>query len=179
MLTFEDLDLNNWPVYADLVLNSESIFPEPIRTSKEEFTEILLIKDAVAKLGKIGTEYIGNIMGFPLLSLQDPEEYGFQTLEDRAIYICNFVVDPSYQGKGFGKKLLIEFLKATIENGYEKIYGHFRQNHSLGLIKKLGAKEVKICQNWSDTGEDFVLCELDLTKIDVPEIPKLVKVEAV
>ena len=178
MLAFEDLNLNNWHVYVDLVLKSEAIFPESIRTSKEEFTEILLIKDTIAKVA-IDSGYVGNIMGYPLVSLENLEEYGLQFLEERAIYISNLVIESTHQGKGFGKKLLLEFIKAAIDNGYEKVYGHFRQNHSLVLIKKLGARELKVFPNWSDTGEDFVLCELDLLKASIPEIPQMVKVEAI
>jgi ribosomal protein S18 acetylase RimI-like enzyme len=78
------------------------------------------------------------------------------------IYMFNFVIEPEYQNKGYGSQLLKEFIKSAKEKGYKKLLGHFRQNSSLHLVKKLGAKEKKTYKNWCKTKENYTLCELVL-----------------
>ena len=169
MLTFEDLTPGNWHRFEKPILQSELFYPEFIRTSREEFIEVLLDGDYIAKVVKLDSRYIGNAIGYSLTQ-EDIKDHGFDWKPEnsRMLYLFNFVIEPAYRGKGYGQRLLLEFIKSANEIGYEKLVGHFRRNWSLPMIKKLGAIEIGIHSNWENTGEDYIICELDLRRVVVP-----------
>ncbi len=165
MMAFQGLDLGCWEKFEDLVMHTEMIYPEPIRTPREEFVTLLHEDNSIAKMAILDGKYIGNAVGFCLnpmefkglgLSIVDPNQ--------RFIYLFNIAIEPEYQGRGYGYNLLMDFIKSAIEKGYTHLAGHFRQNSSLHLIKKFGAEEKGVYKNWENTGEDYVLCVLDLSK---------------
>ena len=162
MLEFENIEPNFLYKYEHLILNLESTFPKEIMSSIEDYKDVLL-EPCIAKIAKFNSIPVGNIMGYPL----EGQDLGYHDLEDyehikEAFYLFSFVVDPAFQGKGFGKTMMIEFLKEAKEKGYKKVVGHFRPNNSLFIARKFNAKEIKICHNWENTGEDYVLCEIDV-----------------
>ncbi|MBN2111708.1 GNAT family N-acetyltransferase [Candidatus Woesearchaeota archaeon] len=169
MLIFEDIKPDNWQRFESFVLKTELSYPEEIRTERDEYIEIIL-EENIAKSASFNSEYIGNAIGYPL-TIEDVEFHDLtpEMIKVKAIYLFNFAVEPIHQGKGYGMKLLLEFIKSAKEKGYEKLLGHFRPNASLALIKKAGGKELKICKNWENTGEDYVLCELDLKSFQLPQ----------
>jgi len=178
MLSFEDLGAENWSKYSGLILQSELVYPETIRSAPEDFIEILSEGDRIAKVAFTGSEYVGNVIGY-CITPEEMKAYGLEGEGDRSkiAYIINIVVAPQHQGKGFGTELLREFIKAAKARGYEKLVGHFRQPNSLNLIKRLGAKEKGVFRNWENTGEDYTLCFLDLQSVRVP-VPVQVSVSA-
>jgi GNAT superfamily N-acetyltransferase len=163
MLSFEDLGAGDWEKYGDSILQSEGVFPEGIRTPKEDFIEVLDDGDGVAKVALMDSAYVGNVFGYRIAP-DDFEYYGLHDVpkDAKIIYLFNIVVNPDYQGKGYGKRLLWEFIKAAKAKGYGYVAGHFRQNGSLKLIKAFGAKEEGVCRNWENIGEDCVACCLDI-----------------
>jgi ribosomal protein S18 acetylase RimI-like enzyme len=162
-LTFQDLNAGNWEKYARCVTGSELVYPEALRTSGEDFAEVVSLDDALSKVALLDSVYIGNAVGFRM----DPEEmneYGLSDLPEGAavLYILNIVVDPGYQGKGYGNEMMRELLKSAKERGFSFIACHCRQTSSLGIMRKLGAQERGLFRNWEGSGEDFTLCLLDL-----------------
>jgi ribosomal protein S18 acetylase RimI-like enzyme len=162
-LTFKDLNAGNWEKYARSVAGSELVYPEALRTSSEDFAEVVSLEDALSKVALLDSVYIGNAVGFRM----DPEEmneYGLSDLPEGAavLYILNIVVNPGYQGMGYGNEMMRELLKSAKERGFSFIACHCRQTSSLGIMRKLGAQERGLFRNWEGSGEDFTLCLLDL-----------------
>jgi GNAT superfamily N-acetyltransferase len=166
MLTFQELTQENLPHYAGCLLHSEYVFPDPIKFTQEDYLEILLGQEYIAKIALIDGSYAGNIVGADLHPVEI-EEHGIGSLtqNEKMIYLYGFVLEPEHQGKGYGFKLLTEFLKTARSRGYTSVVGHFRQNASLALMRKLGCDERAVEKDWCGTGEDFVFCSLDLRSL--------------
>ena len=163
MIESDDLKAENWGKYGELILSSELIYPQQIRTPMEEFIEILSSEDTVAKVLLVDSRYAGNAIGFCLTG-EEKRDFGLDgvTAGSNVIYLFNFVVNPEFQGNGYGRRLLKEFIMAARNKGYDTLAGHFRNNGSLHIIEKLGAQKKGILKDWESTGEDYIFCLLDL-----------------
>jgi GNAT superfamily N-acetyltransferase len=163
MLRFKDLTLNNWPKFKNSVLNSESVFKKLIRETANDYINILSKKDSIAKIVLLDSKYIGNAIGF-CPTKEEVIELKLKGIKTNklSIYLSNFVIDPKYQNKGYGYLLLKKFIEASKSNGYKKLVGHFRKNTSLHLIEKFNVIKIKEYDNWFNTKETYVLCELEL-----------------
>jgi GNAT superfamily N-acetyltransferase len=167
MLEFEDLTLQNWAQYEKPILQSEDTYPEAVRSDKQDFLDSLEDEMHVAIVAKVDSAYAGNVIGYPLANREEMEFHQIDLPADpKMIYVFNFIVDSPYQGRGYGKKLLMEFIRLAKEKGYERMVGHFRKNSSFAMIKRLGGKEIKTFTNWEGGDEDYVLCVLEFR--DVP-----------
>lgn len=161
MLKFKDLTPANWKKYKKNIMSSELLFNESLRNSIEEYSTIVSRESSVCKIALLGSEYIGNIIGFcPTIEDIIKEELKGVKEDSWMVYLFNFVIDSEYQEHGYGSSLVYEFLKSAKKQGYKRLLGHFRQNSSLHIIKKIGAKEKKIYKNWYKSRENYVLCEL-------------------
>jgi GNAT superfamily N-acetyltransferase len=169
MLSFEDLNFKNWPLFEETILNNQQIFPEQIRTAKEDFLSIIYSPNQLSLVLKYDANFAGNAIGYPLEDEQDMKEHDIDhiPIDGKTIYLFEFLVSNQFQGKGLGHKLLMEFIRKAKEKGFERIVGDFRPNGSLSLMRKLNAKEIKVHKNWENTGEDFVLCELDIRNFNL------------
>ncbi len=161
MLVFDDLTPETWWQYEQHILHSETFFTKSIRTDKDEYIDIFNFNN-IAKVVKLNSIYIGNIIGCTLMG-EEVEECGLTGMDlSKTLYLINFIIDPPHQRKGYGRALLLEFIRSAAERGYERIIGHFKPGTSLPMIKKFGGREIGIARNWCETGEDYVLCELDI-----------------
>ncbi|MDD5178266.1 MAG: GNAT family N-acetyltransferase [Candidatus Nanoarchaeia archaeon] len=163
-LEFKELNLENFDSYVDYIIHSEELYPTQIRSSKEDYKDMLKDENSIAIVAFSDSEYVGNIVGSPLLD-HEFDEYELDK-KKKIVYLYNIVVENNYQGRGLGSKLLKEFIKVAKERGFDTLVGHFRQNRSLALIKKLGCIIKKVHNNWEDSGEDYCFCELDLKNIN-------------
>jgi GNAT superfamily N-acetyltransferase len=163
LLTFQELTQDNLPHYAGCLLNSENVFPDPIKFTREDYLDILLGQDYIAKIALVDDRYAGNIIGAELHPIE-VEEHRIR-LDGKTIYLYGFVVEPDHQGKGIGSRLLMQFLQDARDRGYKTVVGHFRQNGSLALMRKLRATELSLEKDWFGTGEDYVFCSLDLQSL--------------
>ena len=163
MLAFEDLGAGNWDKYKDLILNSENVFPESMRSAPEDFADMLEGDGIIAKVALLDSQYMGNAIGCHV----PPEDRPYYEITDmpenvRIIYVLNLVINPEHQGKGYGKLLLQEFVKASQSKGYDYVIGHFRQNASLHIMRKIGAVEKGLFKNWENSSEEAVACCVNL-----------------
>nr|WP_280521171.1 GNAT family N-acetyltransferase [Paenibacillus mangrovi] len=75
---------------------------------------------------------------------------GFMAVDSSAGEIMNAAVDPAYQGKGFGKKLILLTLEQAQNDGYKKVI--VRTGNSsldqLALYQKCGFRMVRIEQDY-------------------------------
>lgn len=171
MLIFEDINVENWGKVVSSVMKSELSYKKSIRTSKMGYATILADGDAIGKLVFNDLSYVGNIIGYAPTK-PELKDYGLNKPEHKGVkymYLFNFLISRSYRGQGIGSKLLREFLIEAKKQGYEKVIGHFRPNGSLALIKKFGAKEIGIYEDWENTKEDYLFCELDLRNMQIIE----------
>ena len=178
MLIFEDINVENWRKAVGSVMKSELTYKKSIRTSRMGYAEILSDGDAIGKLVFNNSNYVGNIIGYAPTTIE-LADYRLNKPEFKGIkymYLFNFLVSLNYRGEGIGYLLLREFLKTAKKQGYDKVIGHFRPNSSLALIKKFGAIEIGISEDWENTKEDYVFCELDLKKLQIMEPPITVKI---
>ncbi|MDA8226427.1 MAG: GNAT family N-acetyltransferase [Desulfitobacterium hafniense] len=77
-------------------------------------------------------EYEGQLVG--ILVLKNSEKY---------IFLDNVAVEPSYQGKGFGKKLLLFAEKYAKEKDIKEIrlYTNAKMFENIAIYKKMGFSE--------------------------------------
>ena len=165
MISFQDLTLANWGRHEQAIMDSELMYPDAIRTPREEFINILSEGGFIAKIVLVDSEYAGKAVGYELTPDELPE-YGLKDApaETRVMYLMDIVISARFQGRGLGTLLLKEFIRGASSTGYGLLAGHFRPNSSLSLIRKLGATEKGVWKDWERTGEDYVLCSLDLSK---------------
>jgi GNAT superfamily N-acetyltransferase len=162
-LSFQELTHENLSLYAQSLEHSELIFPDPIKFSREDYFEILYGQDNIAKVMLFDGSYAGNIVGAELHPVEIDEFNLHETCaRERVIYLYGMVIEPEYQGRGYGMKLLMEFISAARTQGYTRLVGHFRANASLALMRKLGAAELSLERNWCESGEEYVFCSLPL-----------------
>ncbi|MBN2042769.1 MAG: GNAT family N-acetyltransferase [Candidatus Aenigmarchaeota archaeon] len=166
MMSFEDVRAENWDKYNQMIIESERVYPDSIRTPAEEFVDVVREENAVSKVILVDSQYAGNAIGF-CMDDEDKNMFGLTDLpgNPKVLYLFNFVINPQYQGMGYGYLLMREFILSAKNMGYDYVFGHFRQNGSLHLIRKFGAQERGIHKNWEDVGEDYVVCCLDLRRI--------------
>lgn len=168
MLEFMEITSKNWDKLSSYVMDSELEYQESIQTSYEDYNNIFSAGDAIGKIGLVNGKYAGNIIGYPPTDIE-MEEYGLTRGNEKHMYLFNIIIDKEFRGQGLGFNFIAEFLKESKTQGYTKMIGHFRPNGSYALIKKLGAIDLAHCKNWEETGEDFMLCELNLTKLQLLE----------
>ncbi len=171
MLTFEDINTNNWKRVVSSVMKSELTYKKSIRTSKMGYAQILIDGDAIGKLAFFDNTYVGNIIAYPPTNAEmiDYKMNKPEFSNIKYVYLFNFVIANGYRGEGIGSKLLKEFLITAQELGYDRVIGHFRPNGSLAAFKKFGATEIEVCRNWENTKEDYIFCEIDLKKLKLIE----------
>ena len=168
MLEFMNITLENWENLAPYVMSSESEYLESIRTEKEDYDDIFQDGDAIGKIALVNGKSAGNVIGYPPTDIE-MEEYGLSRGNEKFMYLFNIIIDKEFRGKGYGFNFIAEFLKEAKKQGYTKMIGHFRPNGSYALIKKLGAIDISPCKNWEETGEDFMLCSLDIKNLQILE----------
>jgi len=169
MIDIEDITLRNWDELKADVMRSEMVYPESIQAKEDEYTNILHTQGSVAKAIKVDGRYVGNVFGCDAKLLQTIGEYDsldnlLSVDAEKTIHVNNVVIDTPYQEQGYAKRLLQAFIAEAQKKGYTKLVGFFRPNNSLPLIKSMGGKEVKVFKDWWNTGEDYVFCELDISK---------------
>ncbi|MCL2573692.1 MAG: GNAT family N-acetyltransferase [Defluviitaleaceae bacterium] len=56
--------------------------------------------------------YDGNIpIGLTMISYNTADEHGVEGLDESLYYICRFMIDKNYQGKGYGKAALAQIIE--------------------------------------------------------------------
>ena len=110
-LAVEDLTIRNLPEYKRNILLGERIFHQDIRLSLEELTAILNGEGSTGEVALLNGKYIGNAIGFSPLSeqIKEMELHGVKE-NPGSIYAYNFVINPKFQERGYGTRLLGEFI---------------------------------------------------------------------
>jgi GNAT superfamily N-acetyltransferase len=123
-----------------------------------------MLKDGntVALAAVLDEVYIGNVFA------SEPQGEDLEicaasiTPGKKTLYIYNFVIDQAYQHKGYAHLMLTALIEKAKSAGFEMVIGHFRHNGSLHLFKKFGGVEKAAFTNWENSGEEHVLCQLDI-----------------
>jgi GNAT superfamily N-acetyltransferase len=133
-----------------------------MRSDADDFYELLCRKETVARALIVGGAVAGFVIGC-ILTDEQIKDYQLEGLFlDGMLYLESITVSEQFQGKGLGGMLMSDFIQEARRSGYTKISGHFRQNGSLALVRKNGARDICIVHNWHHTGEDYFYCELTL-----------------
>jgi len=157
-----DITPSNWKKHETEILALEEQYPPDLRSDSDDFLEILCRKGTVARALIAG----GSVAGFVIGCILTDEQIHDYQLEERylegMLYLESITVAGQFQGKGFGRMMMQDFVAEARRNKYRKIVGHFRQNGSLALIIKSGAREILTVHDWHGSGEDYCYCELVL-----------------
>ncbi|MEM5871257.1 MAG: GNAT family N-acetyltransferase [Candidatus Aenigmatarchaeota archaeon] len=163
-LTFATLTLENFEKFKEYILRGEEEFPESIRSDENDYMEILTSPNPIAFVVFYDGIYIGNIVAHELLGEDLEICRNYISPNKKALYVYNFLVERGYRNNGYGYAIFKELIIRAKERGFEIIVAHCRKNEALHIFKKLGGIERKTFENWEDTKEDFILCEMDITK---------------
>lgn len=162
-LTIGNLALRNLLDYKRSILAGERIFHPNIRLGSEDLTTILASPGSVGKVALLNGKYVGNAIGLSPSSEQIEEMELHGVKEDpKGIYIYNLIINPRFQERGYGTKLLDKFVQKCRSRGYDFLEGHFRNGSSLHIAEKMGAKKSQVYPNWQGTGEKYIHCKLRL-----------------
>jgi GNAT superfamily N-acetyltransferase len=166
-INFKFVNGSNFKKYEHLIMETESIFPESIRSDLEDIK--FMLEDQFEPIGIamfVGEEYAGFAVGSKIDD-DEVDGYGFDMdlSGKKILYFFDITVMPKFQGNGIGKQLFNRFILETKEKGYDVVLGHYRTGKSTALIKKLGAIETRIEPNWEDSGEDYAACILYLADV--------------
>jgi len=78
-------------------------------------------------------------------------------------HIVSIAVDPDYQGKGIGNKLLQQALAWLVNSGFKHVF--FVDNEvAINLYDKHGFEKVSVRKNYYQDGSDAFVMVKDLTK---------------
>ena len=169
-IEYSHLTHENFHIHKNDIMASEDIFPEDIRETPENYLDILRYEEAIGLVATVDSSYIGNILGF------SPSEETFAELRldeipaDKMglIYLYNIVTMPQFQAKGYGREMLSFFIEKAADAGFRKVGGHFRGNGSLKNFRNLGGEEVAVFKDWFGTGEEYIYCELPISRVPHP-----------
>lgn len=94
-----------------------------------------------------------------LLGCWDPTTYdGYDNSDTYYIHIV--AIDPSYHGKGMGKKLNDHVMNHLKNNGAKNVLIHAHEGSMLNIIKKSGGVILDKLENLVNTNQDYYLCEI-------------------
>jgi GNAT superfamily N-acetyltransferase len=81
---------------------------------------------------------------------------------NNVVRIDSFTVLPSHRGKGLGHDLVKETLNWATESGFKHLIGEARKGPSWKIFQDFGAEEVLTYENWSKTGEEYIMFKIEL-----------------
>jgi len=162
MLKYETVSGENWHKHRKFILHSEKQFPSKIRTCQKEYLAIVSGKSAIAVAAYSDDEYVGNAVGYGLAHNDLNSHPGLESLKnpEEAVYLFNLIVEKKFRGSGLGKEILRHFCQKAKELGFKSVVGHFRDKAAAGMMKKLGATELAVFDDWEGTGERYILLQL-------------------
>jgi GNAT superfamily N-acetyltransferase len=150
----------DWDRYGAEIIGLEKEYPAEIASDADDMKEKIGRKGSVGVLHLYRGKVAGFAIGFPL-SEEERKEYRLEKFwKDKSIYLESITVSSDFQGRGFGRALMIEFMRRARENGYSRMIGHFRPNGSAAIMRKLRAEELSIEKNWFGTGQDYTCYEM-------------------
>jgi ribosomal-protein-alanine N-acetyltransferase len=81
-------------------------------------------------------------------------------------HIVSIAVDPDFQGKGIGTRLMETGLQWLMDNGFKDVFLEVRVDNDVAirLYTKFGFKKVTIRKNYYQDGSDAYVMLRDLTK---------------
>jgi GNAT superfamily N-acetyltransferase len=157
-----DITPSNWKKYETEIVALEEQYPPDLQSDSDDFYALLCRRGTIARALVAGGSVAGFVIGC-ILSGEQIHDYQLEELfTDEMLYLESITVAERFQGKGFGGRLMSDFVQEARRGGFKKIVGHFRQNGSVALIRKSGAREIFTVHNWQGTGEDYCYCELAL-----------------
>lgn len=162
MTAIKKITRTNLEQFAGGIAALESIYPEQLRSSRDDIAGMLSIEGAVAFAALSDGEVAGAVFGFAPDEEKIEDYFLSDIVRPGDIYLESITVGESLQGQGMGLRLIRSFADGAREAGYRRIVGHFRRNGSLALAKKIGGTEVRTEHDWFGTGEEFVCCVIDL-----------------
>jgi ribosomal protein S18 acetylase RimI-like enzyme len=125
----------------------------PLET-KEKFLDFLT-KEHDSETWALENQY-GKVVGY--ISLVDKPKEG-------AMEVLNIGIDPEFQGRGYGKELMIFAEKQAIKKGRKKITLVTNKKNSLSInfYKNIGYTIIKEIKNYYGDGETRYLFEKSVT----------------
>ena len=146
------------------LLRTEQVFPEDLRETPESIREAMARPGAFGLALFDGGDFAGNGIAFGLdeATWRDLHIDRFRDFDPSVAYLFNIAVLPDFQGRGFGKLLLMEIRERTQELGFTVLAGHFRDNASMGNFLAIGGRDLGEVADWFGTGETYHYGELAL-----------------
>jgi ribosomal-protein-alanine N-acetyltransferase len=79
-------------------------------------------------------------------------------------YIKLIAIDPTYRGKGIGRKIIERLLNHLKENGTRRVFAHARTKNEVGVsfLKNFGFEIVKTIKNYYPDGDDAYLMKKEM-----------------
>lgn len=162
MNKYREITLKEWDEYGTGIVLLEKEYPSAIASDADDLREKIGREGSVALLHLYGGKVAGFAIGFPL-SDDEIRDYHLEGLwKKRSIYLESITVSPDFQKRGFGRALMIEFMRRSRENGYSRMIGHFRPNGSAAIMRKLNADQLAVEKDWFGTGQDYICYEISL-----------------
>lgn len=78
------------------------------------------------------------------------------------MHLYYIFLDPFYLHSGYGYQLLKDFIEKAQAGGYSTLTVFAKIGPSLKNLQKLGGRQLKVFENFYNTGETYIFCSMDL-----------------
>jgi ribosomal protein S18 acetylase RimI-like enzyme len=158
--TFIEITRALWSEYRGDILALENEYPDALSADEEEYLKIIGRENSLCLVLLSDEKVAGCAIGFPLNG-NEVAAYRLESVwTDDSFYLESITVASAFQGKGLGLSLMTAFAERIRRIGYRRIVGHFRENGSFAIVKKMGGTCLHTEHNWYDTGENYQCCSL-------------------
>jgi ribosomal protein S18 acetylase RimI-like enzyme len=158
--TFKHVSSASWNDYREDILALENEYPAALSADEEDYLEIISREKSLCLVLESDGKVAGCAVGFSLAEDEVAAYHLEEVWTDGSFYLESITVSSAFQGKGLGLSLMTAFAEQVRRAGYTRIVGHFRENGSFAIVKKMGGTCLHTEQNWYDTGENYQCCSI-------------------
>ena len=160
-LRFRNINMRNWKQWSPFVIRTmRTVFPRGLWWTPKNFIDSLKDEKHIARLATIDGKFAG--FSFGLYDKVPDEALGKTPKLKKVIHLYYIFLDRPYLHSGYGYQLLTDFVEKAQSRGYRTLTVFAKRGPSLKNLQKIGARRMKIFENFYGTGETYTFCAMEL-----------------
>jgi GNAT superfamily N-acetyltransferase len=172
------------PTEESELMAIEEVFPEDIREDWEGKSEVM--SGAQSVFLAVDNDRERMIAGEAYTTLKKEDDDGDEDvrhyndiidlcLKEEGVYLCSLAVLPGYEGIDIAKRMMMSIIIDSKKNGFKCIYSHAHEGGSRHLHEFFGAEILETRKNWFDTGDNYYLCKIDISAINLIDLQPFIQ----
>lgn len=159
-LRFRNISMRNWKQWSPVVTRTmRTVFPRGLWWTAENFTDSMKSEDCIARLATIDRAFAGFSLGH---YDRVPDKALGKISKRKVIHLYYIFLDSPYHHGGYGYLLLKDFVQKSQTQGYRTLTVFAKIGPSVKNLQKLGARPMKVFEDFYGTGDTYIFCALDL-----------------